>query len=153
MASLEDVLAVAMPRIEEDEGCELKAYPDAFTGAEPYTIGIGRADGTIKLGMTCTREEAIEWERQQITKIYEALDNYCSWFRNLDVVRAYVLINIGYNVGIEGLFKFNATLLAVKEGRYPDAACALLSSKAAKELPNRYTRLGEAMRTGKLPKV
>ena len=40
------------------EGCELKAYPDPATGAEPITIGYGCTGPNIKLGMTITQEKA-----------------------------------------------------------------------------------------------
>lgn len=49
----------------DHEGFRANAYPDPATGGEPWTIGYGRAHG-VKLGDTCTREQAREWLRADV---------------------------------------------------------------------------------------
>jgi lysozyme len=48
--------------IKRFEGCKLQAYPDPGTGGEPVTIGYGHTGG-VKLGDTCTQEQADAWLR------------------------------------------------------------------------------------------
>lgn len=43
--------------IKQSEGCELEAYPDPGTGAEPWTIGYGSTKGVTK-GMKISQAEA-----------------------------------------------------------------------------------------------
>jgi hypothetical protein len=40
-ADIPAAVAVALPLVKEFEGCQLTAYPDPETGAEPWTIGWG----------------------------------------------------------------------------------------------------------------
>lgn len=51
------------------EGCELVAYPDPGTGAEPWTIGRGSTeiDGRpVRPGDTCTETQADAWMQQDL---------------------------------------------------------------------------------------
>ena len=48
--------------IQHFENCKLEAYPDIF--GVP-TIGWGHTDG-VKLGMTCTQEQADKWLKDEI---------------------------------------------------------------------------------------
>lgn len=51
--------------IASHEGLLLKAYPDPATGGEPWTIGVGHTGG-VKLGDTCTHEQAMAWLREDV---------------------------------------------------------------------------------------
>jgi GH24 family phage-related lysozyme (muramidase) len=55
-------VALALPLVQQFEGCQLSAYPDPETGAEPWTIGWGStsyADGTpVQAGDTIGQEQA-----------------------------------------------------------------------------------------------
>jgi GH24 family phage-related lysozyme (muramidase) len=57
-----NAVAIALPLVREFEGCELSAYPDPETGAEPWTICWGStsyADGTpVQGGDTIGQEQA-----------------------------------------------------------------------------------------------
>ncbi len=57
-----NAVALALPLVQELEGCQLSAYPDPKTGAEPWTVGSGStsyADGTtIHAGDTIHQEQA-----------------------------------------------------------------------------------------------
>ena len=41
VADIPTAVAIALPQVQEIEGCRLSAYPDPETGAEPWTIGWG----------------------------------------------------------------------------------------------------------------
>jgi GH24 family phage-related lysozyme (muramidase) len=55
----------AINLIRKYEGFNEKAYPDPYTGAEPYTFGYGTQfypDGSpVKQGQYCTKEKALEY--------------------------------------------------------------------------------------------
>ena len=57
-----NAVALALPLVQQLEGCQLSAYPDPETGAEPWTIGWGStsyADGTpVQAGDTIGQEQA-----------------------------------------------------------------------------------------------
>ena len=51
-------------------------------------------------------------------------------------------------MGVTGFLKFKSTLALIKEGRYTEAATAMLQSKWAKQTPKRAARLAKQMLTG-----
>ena len=69
------------------EGLELNAYPDPYTNAEPYTIGIGatyyppgfrlagRPGNKVELGDTITEEEAYEIKRYHVGQFASAAES------------------------------------------------------------------------------
>jgi lysozyme len=59
-----------------------------------------------------------------------------------------VLVNMAFNMGINGLLGFKHTLELVRTGNYADAADAMLNSKWAEQVGPRAKRLSEQMRTG-----
>ena len=61
--------------IQAFEGSVLHAYPDPATGAEPWTIGYGHTKG-VKPGQTCTREQALEWLREDLAWAEAAVSQY-----------------------------------------------------------------------------
>jgi len=57
-----NAVALALPLVQQFEGCQLSAYPDPETGAEPWTVGSGStsyAEGTpVQAGDTIGQEQA-----------------------------------------------------------------------------------------------
>ena len=88
------------------EGCKLHAYPDPATGAEPWTIGVGRAHG-VKHGDTCTRDEAMEWLREDAVTAEKCINNSVRVAITQNQFDA--LVSFVFNVGC-GNFR-NSTLL------------------------------------------
>jgi len=70
------------------------------------------------------------------------------WFTELDEVRQAVLVDMGYNLGIDGLLKFKRTLGSVESGNYANAAIQMLESKWATQVGHRAERLSDMMETG-----
>ena len=61
-----------------------------------------------------------------------------------------ILVSMAYQMGVQGLAGFKNTLAMVAVGNFSGAASGMLSSKWAKQTPNRASRHAEVMRTGTL---
>ncbi len=104
-----------------------------------------------------TNVEIAELFAHDVTAVENGLP---SWIADLDlgdspqpVVYA-VMIDIAFNVGVYEFSKFNTFLPLVKSGNYAGAANDLLTHVAAsRELPERYGRLAEMLRTLEWPTV
>lgn len=128
--------------LERDEGVVLHAYRDSLGKT---TIGIGRlldAPGGITLA------EARYLLDNDLARVELELDAHIGWWRSLDDVRQRVLMNMCFNLGIEGLLGFKRTLSDVKAGHYEQAAKDMLDSRWATQVGRRAERLAAMMRTG-----
>ncbi|MBF0339681.1 MAG: glycoside hydrolase family protein [Magnetococcales bacterium] len=137
------------------EGLRLKAYRCT---ADKLTIGVGYnidAHG-VPFGMTLdqimvngiTRDQAMTLLTNGINDCIQALTGALPWWKSLDEIRRRVLIDMCFNLGINGLCGFYTTLGHVQAGRYDQAATAMLDSRWAKQVGNRANRLSQMMRTG-----
>lgn len=126
------------------EGLRLKPYRCT---AGKLTIGIGRnlEDRGI------TTEEAMYLLQNDINSIWLQLANRLPYFLNLSEVRQRVLIDMAFNLGIEGLLAFRKTLAHVAAGRYAEAATEMLDSRWADQVGERSRRLSRMMRTNEDP--
>jgi lysozyme len=119
----------------------LKPYRDQVG---KLTIGVGRNlddEGiTTTKPITCSRTTC----KQSCTPCVVADVAVIS----LDPIRRAVLVNMAFNMGINGLLGFKHTLELVRTGNYADAADAMLNSKWAEQVGPRAKRLSEQMRTG-----
>lgn len=122
-----------------DEG--VRKYPYTDTVGK-LTIGCGRNLDAVGL-----HDDEIDLMlTNDINTAMESLDKYLPWWTSLDEVRKRVLVNMAFNLGINGLLKFTNTLKATKEGRYKDAADGMLASKWATQVGARAKRLSTMMR-------
>jgi lysozyme len=129
---------------------EEKKVNHAYQDSKGYwTIGIGtlideRRGGSIS-------DKAIDFLfNEKVDEKIAQLDTRLSWWKDLDEVRALVILDMCYNLGIDGLLGFKNTLALIQAKRYSEAADRLLISKAAtQDAPNRYKRLAQMLRTGK----
>ena len=144
-------------RLVFNEGCVLHIYKDHL-GKE--TIGIGRCletnpltteekkiCGDITKGIT--KNDAFFLCRNDIYNVCKALDRNIPWWRNLNQDRQYVLIDLVFNLGIDGVKKFKKFLQNLQIGNYEIASCELLDSKYANQVQNRANRNARCIRTGK----
>lgn len=136
-----------------DEDERLRVYDDAtgkpivpgtLVKGHP-TIGIGRSLDTNGI----SAEESAYLFSHDIESCLAALSGRLIWWSQLDGVRQRVLVNMAFNVGINGLMKFRKTLAAIQARDWATAAAEILDSNAARQLPVRYERLAEMMRTGR----
>lgn len=109
------------------------------------TIGVGRALDTHGI----SREESAYLLNNDIESCIAALSSRLTWWEQLDDVRQRVLVNMAFNMGVSGLMSFKKTLAAIGAHNWTEAAAEILDSDAARQLPVRYERLAEMMRTGR----
>lgn len=114
-----------------------------LTPKEKQTIG---HDGR---SMAITKEQALYLLDNDIAAVCRALDISLPWWRYLDEIRARVLVDLCFNLGISRLLKFKATLAAYRVGNFEAAAEGLEDSLWFKQVKSRGERLVAMVRTGK----
>lgn len=113
-----------------------------------YTIGIGRLVDDRKPGAGLRPVEMDFMLQNDIDERIDDLTRRLSWFQDLDDARKGVLLNMSFQLGVDGLLAFKNTLQLVKDGKYENASHAMLQSLWAKQTPARAQRLADQMRTG-----
>jgi len=124
-----------------DEGLRLKPYRCT---AGKLTIGVGR--NLEDRGITA--EEADFLLLNDVKRFSAELDERLPWWKDLDPVRRRVILNMAFNLGVDGLLGFKSTLAAVKAKDWSKASAGMLSSKWASQVGLRADRLAKMMRTG-----
>ena len=134
ITSLEDQLI-------DHEGLELKPYRCT---AEKLTIGVGRniEDRGI------TEDEARYLLKNDIKIVEDELLEKKPVVAGLDAVRQRVLVDMGFNLGIPTLLKFQNMWTAIEEEDFETAADEAMDSRWAKQVGRRAERLCQAMATG-----
>lgn len=69
------------------------------------------------------------------------------WFTTLDDIRQKVVIDMAFNLGVNGVLSFKNMIQALKEKDYDKAAEEMLDSLWAEQVGNRADRLAKMMRT------
>jgi lysozyme len=134
MTSLEDQLI-------DHEGLELKPYQCT---ADKLTIGVGRniEDRGI------TEDEARYLLKNDIKIVEDELLEKKPVVAGLDAVRQRVLVDMGFNLGIPTLMKFQNMWAAIEDEDFQTAADEAMDSRWAKQVGHRAERLCQAMATG-----
>jgi lysozyme len=125
------------------EGLRLKPYRDTVG---KLTIGIGRNLDDVGI----TRNEAMRLLLNDIDRVVKKLDNFAPWWRKLDHVRQMVVVDMAFNLGVNGFLKFRKAIAAMKIEDWEEAAKEMLDSKWATQVVNRAIELSEMMRTGEM---
>ena len=139
----ESLLNRIKAQLVRHEGLRLKPYRCT---AGKLTIGIGR--NLDDCGITQSEayvmliNDIMNCEKQLQSKIPDI-------YNGLDEVRKSVLLNMCFNLGINGLLGFKNTLAFVKAGDWERAANNMLVSRWAKQVGRRAIELSELMRKGK----
>lgn len=132
---------IDLSQIRRHEGMSTFPYRDTVG---KLTIGVGRNLDDVGI----TREEAEFLLMNDVANVEKRLKNSIPWIEQLDPDRQGVLINMGFNLGVQGLMKFKRTLAAIKSGDYQNASKYMLQSKWAGQVGERAQELSEQMRTG-----
>ena len=131
-------------QLRRDEGVVKHAYQDT----EGYwTIGVGRLIDKRR-GGGLSEEEIDFLLNNDVAEKEKALEASVSFYKGLDEARRGVLLNMAFNLGIEGLLAFRNTLKLVGEGRYKEASEEMLKSNWATQVGDRAVRLSKQMATG-----
>jgi lysozyme len=132
-------------QLRADEGERACVYRDSLGLA---TIGVGRLVDASKPGAGLRPDEITYLLNNDIDNRIDALTRALPWFQNLDDARKGVLLNMAFQMGTDGLLGFKNTLALIRDGKYADAAAAMLTSKWATQTPERAKRLADQMRDG-----
>ncbi|OTG64355.1 lysozyme [Acinetobacter sp. ANC 4470] len=127
-----------------EEGEILNEYKDHLGFS---TIGVGRLIDKRK-GGGITKEESAYLLNNDIDKVIDQLNKRLPWWVALDDTRKGVLVNMAFQMGVDGLLGFNNTLKMIQSGDYVAASKGMLNSLWAKQTPARAKRMSEQMRTG-----
>lgn len=110
------------------------------------TIGIGR--NLVDRGISTT--EAFYLLDEDITYFTNKLNHYLSFFLKLSENRQIVLIDMCFNVGVQGFLGFKDMMLALESHDYERAAHEMLNSKWAQQVGERASQLATIMCTNEL---
>jgi lysozyme len=131
-----------LAQITHNEGKRPKPYKDTVG---KLTIGVGR--NLTDVGLS---DDEIDYLLiNDLKRTENDLDKYLPWWSSLNNVRQRVLLNMCFNMGVQGLLGFRNTLKAIQEHRWSDAKKGMLSSKWASQVGDRAKRLADMMETGK----
>jgi lysozyme len=124
--------------LEKHEGFRKFVYNDSV--GIP-TIGIGR---NLK-DRGITRAEALYLLENDIKDFTTQLQNRLYWFDNIHDHAKVVLVDMAFNLGLNGLLTFKTTLEHIKNENYDAAAVSMLQSKWAKQVGSRAIELSEIL--------
>jgi lysozyme len=134
--------------LKRDEGLRLCAYPDPLSGGAPWTIGYGHTGPEVKKGLVWTQRQAEAMLEADVDNVLAELDAKLPWWLTLDPVRADVIANMGFNLGVAKLIEFSTFLGLVEAGHYARAALDMLGTDWARQVGRRSRRLALQMSTG-----
>ena len=96
-----------------------------------------------------TKEQVFYLLRHDIDRAINSLNRKIPWWKNLNEDRQYVLLDMCFQLGIDGLLGFKKMLSAMGIGDFERGAEECLDSKYAKyDTPARAQRNSNAIRTG-----
>lgn len=122
-----------------------KQFPYVDTTGN-ITIGIGR--NLADRGISVT--EASYLLDDDLLYFYGKLSHFFKFFPFLDENRQIALIDMCFNLGVQGFLNFTKMILALEAGDYPRAANEMLNSKWAEQVGQRATTLANIVRTGEI---
>jgi len=123
-------------RIKDDEGFRGNVYKDSL-GYD--TVGYGTK-------MPITKLEATMLLRGRLYQKKEELERKEPYFKYLPEPIADVVLEMAYQLGVNGVLKFKRMWKALKDGDYDKAANEMLDSRWAVQTPNRAKRLSNIVR-------
>ena len=136
MTSLEETII-------NHEGLKNYVYVDTTNN---YTIGIGR--NISPGGQGISNAECVYLLRNDIERIKNQIKDY-SWYVNQDRVRQEALVELTFNLGLNGLLTFKLMLAEMERKDYINAAKELLDSIWATQVgTSRATNIANRIRTG-----
>lgn len=134
----------AQEQLTRDEGNVAYAYQDNLGY---WTIGIGILIDKRKGGGLRPEEIQFIFLNRFTLKSAE-LYAKLPWVKLLDEPRQGALINMSFQMGVDGLLKFHRSLAAIKVKNWEEAAKELKLSDWYEQTPSRAVRVIEQIRTG-----
>jgi lysozyme len=141
-----DLAALAKPHTAQFEGCRLSPYQDA---GGVWTCGYGATGLGVHPGIAWTQEQADNRLEADLTSTASRLLEGAPWIATIDPVRASVLVDIAFNVGVQGLLHWPKTLGHFAAQNWPAAANDLLhEGKWNDDVKDRAVRLSRVTAAG-----
>jgi lysozyme len=141
---MNDLDQTLIDELIRDEGVVPTAYMDSLGY---WTIGVGRLIDKRK-GGGLSREEIEFLLVNDITKVVKQLDERLVWWRKLSNVRQRALINMAFNLGIDGLLGFKNSLELIRTGQWKKAGTNLRASKWYTQVKQRAERVIKMIEEG-----
>lgn len=138
-----------LKRLEGEEGFRGLAYDDATGLSVKAPVGkltIGYGLNLETRGLMPNEAEFIACNI--IDECYTKLAKDLPYFESLDEPRKVVLIDMGFNMGTDGVEAFHNTLNLISGGFYKNAAAQMRKSNWYSQLPRRAESLCQMMETG-----
>lgn len=116
--------------------------------ANPLHLSANELQSLKTVGIT--EEKADHLLKLCCTQVEEKLIKALPWFIKLDNNTQYVLINMAFNLGVQGLLAFKNTLKLIQEGKTTQASIEMMDSKWAKQVKSRAIDLALILKSGKI---
>lgn len=110
------------------------------------TIGIGR--NLVDRGVSMN--EAYYLLDEDISYFTSKLSHFLPFFHDLSENRQIALVDLCFNVGVQGFLNFTKMILALESHDYERAAVEMLDSKWAQQVWQRATTLASIIRSGEM---
>lgn len=132
--------------IMSHEGLKLKPYrcPSGY-----LTIGYGR--NLEQKGLS--EKEALFLLTNDILECQNECEKNFKFFKTLNPTRQDVLVEMCYNLGLQGLKGFKKFLNAVEVNDFATASTEMLNSKWARQVKKRAITLAQLMKEGDYPLI
>lgn len=127
-----------------DEGLVLHEYKDHLGYS---TIGVGRLIDERK-GGGITKEEAMYLLDNDIKRKMAEVKKRIKFWNKLDDTRQRALMNMAFQLGVNGLMRFQKMLWAMEREQWDLAHAEALDSAWAGQTPRRAKRVAEMIRYG-----
>jgi lysozyme len=124
--------------IKLHEGFESKPYPDPLHGWDVPTFGHGLT--------YITESESEQIVVNRVNEIIAKIQTAKPVFKTLTTQRKHALIEMAYQMGVGGLFKFRKMWTAIEAGDFDEAYTQALDSRWAKQTPNRAQEVASLLR-------
>lgn len=150
------VLAMCLNSAIAHEGFSPKAHKDLH-GTTAIGYGYNLSYNVLHLDKKTvskfkrygiSERRAKQLATQVCSQVKEGLEAKYEWFNGLDNARALVMLDMGYNLGLEGLGEFDRTLRYIKLGKTSMASVEMLRSRWARQVGYRAKELSKIMKVG-----
>lgn len=140
---------VLLKELRRDEGVRYSPYLDTV-GIPTVGVGHNLSAWPLPNGWVYPLSDAQvdQLLATDLEYVFRGLDSRICWWRNLSYARQRVVVNMAFNLGIDGFMSFRNTIQAIKESRWSDAAKGMMASKWASQVKGRADRLAKMMREG-----
>ena len=145
----DDNLQILIAELRRDEGVESSPYKDT---KGILTVGVGHNMQASPLpdGWTFPLDDGQidALLTSDLLGVFDDLDRNLPWWSGLNDVRQRALANFVFQLGITKALGFTKSLPLIRQGKYADAANAMLQSAWASQVPNRAKRVTDMIRYG-----